>query len=179
MPKQGMTGLCLKTEVANLLRDKAENADMGLNDYLTTLLLGPSQSGDQPYQGPSQPCLGAVPNLETTQAPTQNPTQQPNLIQALISLLQALNQQQTPNQAPNNVFSLNERSLSEKRKFLVPGAGFEPATSGQLGVCPVSCSPDYESGAQTKLGYPGSFFRISSVFMFSRPFILFAFSEEQ
>ena len=41
---------------------------------------------------------------------------------------------------------------------MVPGAGFEPATSGQLGVYPVSCSPDYESGAQTRLGYPGSWF---------------------
>ena len=115
-----MTGICLKTEVASLLRDKAENANMGLNDYLTSLLLGPSQSGDQPYQGPSQPSLGTVPNLETT----QNPTQNPNLLQALINLLQALNQQQNPNQAPNNVFSLNERSLLQKRKFLVPGAGF-------------------------------------------------------
>ena len=28
---------------------------------------------------------------------------------------------------------------------MVPGAGFEPATSGQLGVCPIICSPDYES----------------------------------
>ena len=131
MPKQGMTGLCLKTEVANLLRDKAENAEMGLNDYLTSLLLGPSQSGEPPYSGPSQPCPGTVPNLETTQAPIQNSAQQPNLLQSLISLLQALNQQTNPNQAPNNVFSLNERSLSEKRKFLVPGAGFEPATSGR------------------------------------------------
>ena len=159
MPKQGMTGLCLKTEVANLLRSKAENASMGLNDYLTALLLGPSQSGEPPYQGPSQPCLGTVPNLETNQAPTQAPTQnsaqQPNLIQSLISLLQALNQQTNPNQAPNSVFSLNERSLSKKRKFLVPGAGFEPATSGQLGANAPLCSPDYESGAQTKLGYPG------------------------
>ncbi|MEM2130354.1 MAG: hypothetical protein QXZ70_07130 [Candidatus Bathyarchaeia archaeon] len=54
MPKQGMTGLCLKTEVATLLRSKAENADIGINDYLTTLLLGPSQSGESPYTGPSQ-----------------------------------------------------------------------------------------------------------------------------
>ena len=148
MPKQGMTGLCLKTEVANLLRSKAENANMRINDYLTTLLLGPSQSGEQPYTGPSwdRPKSG-------DQTPT--PTQNPNLIQALISLLQALNQQQSPNQTPNTPFSLNERSLSEKRKFLVPGAGFEPATSGRT-IAPLYIrSPDYESGAQTKLGYPG------------------------
>ena len=61
----------------------------------------------------------------------------------------------------------------------MPGAGFEPATSGQLGANAPFCSPDYESGAQTRLGYPGCFFRISSVFMFSRSFISFAFLEEQ
>jgi len=76
MPKLGMTGICLKTEVANLLRDKAQNANMGLNDYLISLLLGPSQ-----------PCIedrpGTVPNP---------------LTQQLISLLQALNQQTSQNQ---------------------------------------------------------------------------------
>jgi hypothetical protein len=122
-----MTGLCLKTEVANLLRSKAENANMRINDYLTTLLLGPSQSGEQPYTGPSwdRPKSG-------DQTPT--PTQNPNLIQALISLLQALNQQQNPNQALNNVFSLSEGSLSEKRKFVmvVPGAGFGTSELGPL-----------------------------------------------
>ena len=36
------------------------------------------------------------------------------------------------------------------------GAGFEPATSGhQAPTCPVLCSPDYESGALARLGYPG------------------------
>ena len=35
----------------------------------------------------------------------------------------------------------------------VPGAGFEPATSGPFLL--VWSSPDYESGAQTRLGYPG------------------------
>ncbi|KPV62383.1 MAG: putative transposase DNA-binding domain protein [Candidatus Bathyarchaeota archaeon BA1] len=39
MPKPGMAGLCLKTEVANLLRAKAKEANMGVNDFLTTLLL--------------------------------------------------------------------------------------------------------------------------------------------
>jgi len=38
MPKPGMTGLCLKTEVAELLRAKAREANMGINDYLTALL---------------------------------------------------------------------------------------------------------------------------------------------
>ena len=121
---------------------------MGLNDYLTSLLLGPSQ-----------PCIegrhGTVPNLETTQSSAQNP----NLLQSLISLLQALNQQTSQNQTPNNMFSLSKGSLLQKRKFLVPGAGFEPATSGhQALLLPRSCSPDYESGAQTRLGYPGPSF---------------------
>ena len=42
MPKQGYTGICLKTEVAQLLRAKAKAANLGLNDYLTTVLIGPS-----------------------------------------------------------------------------------------------------------------------------------------
>jgi hypothetical protein len=44
MPKTGMTGICLKTEVAELLRAKAQEANMGINNYLTALLLGPSQT---------------------------------------------------------------------------------------------------------------------------------------
>lgn len=39
MPKPGMTGICLKTEVAELLRGKAREANMGINDYLATILL--------------------------------------------------------------------------------------------------------------------------------------------
>ncbi|MEM2506194.1 MAG: hypothetical protein QXF61_04035 [Nitrososphaeria archaeon] len=39
MPKPGMTGLCLKTEVAELLRAKAKEAKMGINDFLTDLLM--------------------------------------------------------------------------------------------------------------------------------------------
>ena len=76
MPKQGMTGICLKTEVANLLRSKAQNADMGLNDYLTSLLLGPSQ----PY---IEGRPGTVPTPVTQQ---------------LINLIQALIQQNSLNQ---------------------------------------------------------------------------------
>jgi predicted HicB family RNase H-like nuclease len=40
MPKQGYTGLYLKTEVAELLKAKAREANLSLNDYLTTKLLG-------------------------------------------------------------------------------------------------------------------------------------------
>jgi len=43
MPKPGMTGICLKTEVAELLRAKAREANMGLNDYLTVILMGSHQ----------------------------------------------------------------------------------------------------------------------------------------
>ena len=43
MPKPGYTGICLKKEVAELLRSKAKEASMGINDFLTALLLGPSQ----------------------------------------------------------------------------------------------------------------------------------------
>jgi len=43
MPKPGMTGICLKTEVAEPLRAKAKEANLSLNDYLTTKLLGPSR----------------------------------------------------------------------------------------------------------------------------------------
>ena len=107
MPKPGMTGVCLKTEVASLLRAKAKAANMGLNDYLTTLLLGPSQ----PY---IEDRPGSVPSP---------------LTQQLLSLLQALNQQISLNQAPNTPFSLSEGSLSEKRKFLVRSPGFEPGSS--------------------------------------------------
>jgi len=39
MPKPGMTGICLKTEVAELLRTKAKEAKMGINDYLTAFLM--------------------------------------------------------------------------------------------------------------------------------------------
>jgi hypothetical protein len=52
MPKPGMTGICLKQEVAELLRSKAKTSNMGLNEYLTNLLLGPSQ--DRPTTLPYQ-----------------------------------------------------------------------------------------------------------------------------
>jgi len=49
MPKPGMTGICLKTEVAQLLRAKAKEANMGINDYLTFLLM------EKPLNGPFEP----------------------------------------------------------------------------------------------------------------------------
>ena len=45
---------------------------------------------------------------------------------------------------------------SSQNTCMVPGAGFEPATSG-LGYWR-PCSPDYESGAHSRLGYPGYYF---------------------
>jgi hypothetical protein len=76
MPKQGYTGLCLKREVAELLRAKAREAKMGINDFLTALLLGPSQihNWDRPR---------TVPNPLTQQQ---------------ISIQQALNQKQSQKQ---------------------------------------------------------------------------------
>ena len=49
MPKPGMTGLCLKTEVAELLRAKALEAKTGLNDPLTAILMS------YPSAGPANP----------------------------------------------------------------------------------------------------------------------------
>ena len=95
-----MTGLCLKTEVANLLRSKAENANMGINDYLTSLIL--RDSGPSQHYNEDRP--GTVPNhqdLETTQL--------------LISLLQALNQQ----------ISQKQTAFSEN---VVGLPGFEPGS---------------------------------------------------
>ena len=107
MPKQGMTGLCLKTEVADLLRSKAQNANMGLNDYLTSLILrdlGPSQhhNEDRPRTVPNPQ------NLETTQNQT--------LLQILLNLTQTLNQN-NPKQAP-----------SQKTSKMVGLPGFEPGS---------------------------------------------------
>ncbi|MBS7636809.1 hypothetical protein KEJ37_05695 [Candidatus Bathyarchaeota archaeon] len=39
MPKPGMAGICLKTEVAKLLRAKAKEAKMGINDFLMAVLM--------------------------------------------------------------------------------------------------------------------------------------------
>jgi len=100
MPKHGMTSLCLKTEVANLLRSKTQTANMGINDYLTSLILrdlGPSQHHNEDRPGTVRNHQG----LETTQL--------------LINLLQALNQQISQNQTASN-----------KRMVGLPG--FEPGS---------------------------------------------------
>ena len=107
LPKLGMTGISLKTDVAELLRAKAREADMGLNDYLTSLLLGPPQLCTEDR-------LGTVPHLLTEQP---------------ISLPQALNQENSLKQAQNRPLSLCKGFLSEKRKFLVRSPGFEPGSS--------------------------------------------------
>jgi hypothetical protein len=39
MPKPGMVGVSLKREVAQLLRAKAKEANMGINDFLIALLM--------------------------------------------------------------------------------------------------------------------------------------------
>jgi len=61
MPKPGMTGICLKTEVAQLLRAKAKEANMGINDYLTFLLM------EKPLDRPAEPeILGSNPSGPAT-----------------------------------------------------------------------------------------------------------------
>ena len=44
MPKPGMVGVSLKREVAQLLRAKAKEANMGINDFLIALLMEKSSS---------------------------------------------------------------------------------------------------------------------------------------
>ena len=85
---------------------------MGINDYLTSLLLGPSQqcTEDRP---------GTVPHLT---------------IEQRISPPQALNQETSLNKAQNQPFSLSKGSLSEKRKFLVRSPGFEPGITSLEGL---------------------------------------------
>ncbi|KPV63341.1 MAG: hypothetical protein AOA65_1349 [Candidatus Bathyarchaeota archaeon BA1] len=55
MPKPGMVGMTLKQELAELLRAKARSANMGLNEYLTSILIGPylSQNQDGPGLSPT------------------------------------------------------------------------------------------------------------------------------
>jgi hypothetical protein len=48
----------------------------------------------------------------------------------------------------------NPLDKKQENIVVVPGAGFEPATSGQRAFGH-RCSPDYESGALARLGYPG------------------------
>jgi hypothetical protein len=61
MPKPGMTGICLKTEVAELLRTKAKEAKMGINDYLVALLMKtPQNSPSEPENVGSNPTGPAI-----------------------------------------------------------------------------------------------------------------------
>ena len=117
MPKPGMTGLCLKNEVVDLLRTKAQSVNMGLNDYLASLLFASNSPTGSQVSGPSQPCiqdrLGTVPEPMTQQ---------------LLSLIQTLIQQNNQKQAPNQ-FSLSEGSLFAKRESsVVRLPGFEPGS---------------------------------------------------
>jgi len=115
MPKPGMTGICLKTEVAEILRAKAKAANMGLNDYLTSLLLGPSQQCCEDRPG-TVPVL--IPPAQTY--PIRTP-------------FQAQNNESTQNQ-PRKPFSLSEGSLFGKRESsLVRPPGFEPGIAGLEG----------------------------------------------
>jgi len=62
-----MTGICLKQEVADLLRAKAKSVNLGLNDYLTSVLMAP-------VLGPSQACSGPFKDRPATflNEPTQH-----------------------------------------------------------------------------------------------------------
>ena len=64
MPKKGYTGISLKTEVAQLLRSKAKASNKGLNDYLTSMLIGPSLST-------FENSAGTVPKISLNQALNQ------------------------------------------------------------------------------------------------------------
>ena len=114
MPKQGYTGLYLKTEVAELLKAKAREANLSLNDYLTTKLLGRSQ-----------PCI------EDSTGTVLTP-----VVKHLISLLQALNLQISLNQAA----FIEKRGFGTAGSEMARGAGFEPArpllTTGLAGLPP-------------------------------------------
>ena len=52
---------------------------------------------------------------------------------------------------------LNSALFSVITQKVVPGARFEHATFGHRALAPF-CSPDYESGALARLGYPGTHF---------------------
>jgi hypothetical protein len=125
MPKPGMTGICLKDEVAELLRAKARAASLGLNDYLTSILMAPALGPSQTLSGPSQQCIqdrpGTVPQPITTSIPSQIASQNNRTTQ---------NQPQTP-------FSLSTGSLFAKRESVAGGVGFGPTTTGLGGLRPV------------------------------------------
>jgi hypothetical protein len=114
MPKPGMTGLCLKQEVADLVRKRAHDTGQGLNDYLSGLLLGPSL-----IHGEDRP--GTVPTSVTTSIPTPIPIP---------------NNQQTPNQTFSKETSSFGEAFLERKGSLEPRAGFGPATTALPRRCP-------------------------------------------
>jgi len=69
MPKPGMTGICLKDEVAQLLRAKAKAANLGLNDYLTSILMAPALGPSQAYSGPFKNSPRSLLNESTQHEP--------------------------------------------------------------------------------------------------------------
>jgi hypothetical protein len=76
MPKPGMTGICLKTEVAELLRTKAKEAKMGINDYLTAFLMKtPLKRSSEPENvgsNPTGPASNQVQVHMTRRSPLKN-----------------------------------------------------------------------------------------------------------
>ena len=72
MPKPGMIGLTLKKEVYNLLKIKAKEAGMGINQFLETLLLGQGRSQDRPtalYKPPKGLEIGSISKTEFLAGP--------------------------------------------------------------------------------------------------------------
>ena len=121
MPKPGMTGLCLKQEVADLLRNKAKTADMGLNEYLTSMLIGPSitrTSVQQSSGGPSQQCIEDRPG--TVPEP---------LTQQLLNLIQTLIQQNSQNQTQNTKPTFFGEAFCEQKGSVVRPPGFGPGST--------------------------------------------------
>jgi hypothetical protein len=122
MPKPGMTGLCLKQEVADLVRKRAQDAGQGLNDYVSSLLLGPSLT----TQGPSQQCIedrpGTVPEPVTKQ---------------LLNLIQTLIQQSNQDRAQNQKQPIFGEAFCEQKGSKAGGVGFGPTTTGLGGLRPI------------------------------------------
>ena len=105
MPKPGMKGITLRDEVADLLHKKAADAGQGLNDYLLSIMMGPSL---QPSMGLSQD------NPQTVQ-----------LLQQTVSLLQTLNQK-IPSTLPQNTKQapfLGTASFAKEGVVRSPGFG--------------------------------------------------------
>ena len=105
-----MTGICLKDEVAQLLRAKAKATSLGLNDYLTSILMASAL-------GPSQQCNEDRPG--TVPEPT---TQQ------LVSLIQALIQQNSQNQSQNQKQPILGEAFCEQKGSVVGLPGFGPGS---------------------------------------------------